>query len=258
MILYLKNIAYFWLTFLSFSFLSLKERSIFIEIITIELVYLIYHVACCHMIDIKIKNNFTNMKNFPCFKRSWSIFHSHLQNPTVCRNYSNLPKSVLKKGSPDLRALSGLKINLSMLQNQRRKSNLSVLRRHFSTASQTHYSVLELSQEASPEEIKTAFKTLTKKYHPDNNSQKPESERKELEKKYKLILEAYHILGDLDRRQAYDRDTLGVKSRKKPGNAGKGVPDPEPEDPLLKWMREKYARQAEDDDPYVPPHVGFF
>lgn len=60
------------------------------------------------------------------------------------------------------------------------------------------YQKLEISQDASPEEIKKAYHVLAMKYHPDK-SDDPESKQK-----FQEILEAYQILSDPQKKQKYD------------------------------------------------------
>jgi curved DNA-binding protein CbpA len=62
-----------------------------------------------------------------------------------------------------------------------------------------HYQILGVSPTASEEEIKSAFKTLAKKYHPDKNSGNPAAEEQ-----FKKINSAYQILSDKIKRQRYD------------------------------------------------------
>ena len=52
----------------------------------------------------------------------------------------------------------------------------------------THYEVLEVSENASKEEISKAFRRLAKKWHPDRNKSA------ESEEKFKRINEAEHPL----------------------------------------------------------------
>src|SRR5262249_34938582 len=61
-------------------------------------------------------------------------------------------------------------------------------------------SVLGVGRTASDEEIKTAYRKLAMKWHPDRNSGSAEAEEK-----FKSLTEAYDVLRDPDKRAAYDR-----------------------------------------------------
>lgn len=63
-----------------------------------------------------------------------------------------------------------------------------------------YYEILGLSKEAGQDEIKTAYRKLAFKYHPDRNQDDPEAENK-----FKEAAEAYEVLGDAEKRQTYDR-----------------------------------------------------
>lgn len=63
-----------------------------------------------------------------------------------------------------------------------------------------YYEVLGLSKGASEQEIKSAFRKLALKYHPDRNPGD-----KEAEEKFKEINEAYGVLSDPDKKAKYDR-----------------------------------------------------
>lgn len=63
-----------------------------------------------------------------------------------------------------------------------------------------YYEILEVSKNASGEEIKHAFRRLAMQYHPDRNPG-----NKEAEAKFKEINEAYEVLKDEQKRAAYDR-----------------------------------------------------
>jgi len=63
-----------------------------------------------------------------------------------------------------------------------------------------YYRILGVLDSVSQEEIKSAFRKLAFKYHPDTN---PGNE-KQAEEKFKEINEAYGVLGDKDKRQQYD------------------------------------------------------
>jgi len=62
-----------------------------------------------------------------------------------------------------------------------------------------YYSILELPQGAGPDEIKSSYRRLAMKWHPDRN---PGS--KEAEERFKKIAEAYSVLADEDKRRNYD------------------------------------------------------
>ena len=63
-----------------------------------------------------------------------------------------------------------------------------------------YYEVLGLQKGASEEEIKKAFKTMARKYHPDFHPGD-----KEAEEKFKEVNEAYGVLSDADKRARYDQ-----------------------------------------------------
>jgi DnaJ-class molecular chaperone len=64
-----------------------------------------------------------------------------------------------------------------------------------------YYSILGVSEGASREEIRRAFRKLAMKYHPDKNL----GNEKWAGEKFKEINEAYAVLGDEAKRQGYDR-----------------------------------------------------
>ncbi len=63
-----------------------------------------------------------------------------------------------------------------------------------------YYEILGISKTATEAEIKSAYRNLAKKYHPDLNPDNPEAELK-----FKEINEAYEVLMNADKRAAYDR-----------------------------------------------------
>ncbi len=56
------------------------------------------------------------------------------------------------------------------------------------------YEVLGVSRNASDEEVKKAYRKLSRKYHPDSNIGKSEKERAEAEEKFKEIQRAYKAI----------------------------------------------------------------
>jgi len=64
----------------------------------------------------------------------------------------------------------------------------------------THYQLLELTPEASAAELRQAFRSLSKRYHPDTTSL-PAAEAREA---FTRLLQAYAVLADPDSRRSYD------------------------------------------------------
>ena len=65
-----------------------------------------------------------------------------------------------------------------------------------------YYQILHVSENASPEEIRKAYRKLAVKYHPDNAG---EQAREQFDK----VQEAYGVLGDKEKRAAYDERRRG-------------------------------------------------
>ena len=67
-----------------------------------------------------------------------------------------------------------------------------------------YYKILEVSKNATDEELKKSFRKLSLKYHPDRQNGKSDEEKKSAEEKFKEIAEAYSVLSDKDKRRRYD------------------------------------------------------
>jgi curved DNA-binding protein CbpA len=65
-----------------------------------------------------------------------------------------------------------------------------------------YYAILKVPQQATPEEIKKSYRELARRYHPDVNHGADAAQQ------IKAVNEAYHILGDVDRRATYDAHRL--------------------------------------------------
>jgi DnaJ-class molecular chaperone len=63
-----------------------------------------------------------------------------------------------------------------------------------------YYSILGVPKNAAEKDIKSAYRKLARKWHPDANLNNP----KEAEEKFKEISEAYEVLGDPEKRKKYD------------------------------------------------------
>ena len=66
-------------------------------------------------------------------------------------------------------------------------------------AKRDYYDVLGVNKSASPEELKSAYRKLAVKYHPDKNPGDSKAEEK-----FKEASEAYGILSDKEKKQNYD------------------------------------------------------
>lgn len=66
-------------------------------------------------------------------------------------------------------------------------------------AKRDYYEILGVAKDATPEEIKKAYRQLARKYHPDLNNGD-----KEAEEKFKEVQEAYEVLSDPSKRANYD------------------------------------------------------
>lgn len=62
-----------------------------------------------------------------------------------------------------------------------------------------YYRILGIESSATSEEIKSAYKRLARKYHPDLHPDDPK-----IEKLFSEIKEAYDVLGNLDKRLKYN------------------------------------------------------
>ena len=74
------------------------------------------------------------------------------------------------------------------------------------------YQVLQVSQNATPDQIRKAYRALARKYHPDANPN-----NKAAEEKFKEINDAYVILGDETKKAEYDRK---ASQEQRAGNTG--------------------------------------
>ncbi|MCI5791654.1 MAG: molecular chaperone DnaJ [Clostridiales bacterium] len=72
-------------------------------------------------------------------------------------------------------------------------------------ANKDYYQVLGISKQASADEIKSAYRQMAKKYHPDVFATADEAAKKNAEEKFKEIQHAYDVLSDPQKKAAYDQ-----------------------------------------------------
>lgn len=77
-----------------------------------------------------------------------------------------------------------------------------------------YYKILDLSKDATDEQIKKAYRKMALKFHPDKNKSPG------AEEKFKEIAEAFEVLSDKDKRQIYDK--YGEEGLKAGGGGGPG------------------------------------
>ena len=96
-------------------------------------------------------------------------------------------------------------------------------------AKRDYYDILGVKKDAKDQEIKSAYRKLAKKYHPDSNPND-----KNAEMRFKEVTEAYDVLSDQEKKRLYDKFGHAAFD----GSMGN-----DPED--FARRQEQYARQRE-------------
>jgi curved DNA-binding protein CbpA len=102
-----------------------------------------------------------------------------------------------------------------------------------------YYKILELARDATAGEIKSNYRALAMRWHPDRNSGSPEADER-----FKAIAEAYSVLSDEARRRDYD-------ARLSAGESGGFGESPSfgrgfsPEEAAYMFMNEMYVLASE-------------
>ncbi|XP_062576500.1 uncharacterized protein LOC134238379 [Saccostrea cucullata] len=119
------------------------------------------------------------------------------------------------------------------LIHQRPKAGFQRNFSHFGS----HYDILGVSRDASLKEIKSAYISLCKKFHPDSNPDDVEAQSN-----FVRLNEAYTLLSDPKKRSEYD-ETIGVHRRDAP-NKERKAPDFSHHD-LIWEMNHRYDKQKD-------------
>lgn len=86
------------------------------------------------------------------------------------------------------------------------------------------YTVLDVSKSATESEIKSAFRRLAKRYHPDTNANDPKAQER-----FSEVNAAYEIVGDKDKRKQFDRGEIDADGQARfHAGFGSGAPGGEP------------------------------
>lgn len=93
-----------------------------------------------------------------------------------------------------------------------------------------HYLLLGIPPDASQGQIKSVYRTLAKRFHPDRN--KGSEAAADL---FRQINDAYRVLSDPQLRTAYDRE-LGQQQSARQGNRSASTPDRESQQKFSKFL----------------------
>lgn len=105
----------------------------------------------------------------------------------------------------------------------------------------SHYDLLGVDPDASGEEIRTAYRRLARRLHPDLQPQSDRAAITHAQERMATVTAAYAVLADPARRQAYDL-ALGRPHRRQPVGDAQWRPLADDDD-------ERFDRLGEDDEP---------
>jgi DnaJ-class molecular chaperone len=103
-----------------------------------------------------------------------------------------------------------------------------------------YYEVLELGRGATSEEIRSSYRRLAMKWHPDRNGGSAVAEER-----FKQVAEAYSVLSDEATRRDYDARLAGGWSGRTGQEQTRGYSGFRPEEAASMFMREMYALAVE-------------
>jgi len=119
-----------------------------------------------------------------------------------------------------------------------------------------HYETLNLSKNATAEEIKSAYRKLAMKYHPDRNPG-----NKDAEEKFKEISAAYEVLSDENKRREYDMfgATRNSSSYSNSSNQwGNQQTYNQEEDPLWQWFNSNFNNRTYNSNDSSRTHYQYY
>lgn len=111
-----------------------------------------------------------------------------------------------------------------------------------------YYAALGVKKDASPADVKLAYRRLAKEHHPDLH---PEKDKLQAERKFKEINEAYEVLSDAGKRATYDQAGSAPREEQAP-YAGRAAPQrEEPEEGFSDFFESLFGNA-----PGRPPSAG--
>ena len=91
-----------------------------------------------------------------------------------------------------------------------------------SARNRDYYQILGLNRNATPEEIKKAYRKLALKYHPDRNSE-TEQTKKIAQRKFEDVSDAYSVLSDPKKKQMFEQGIDPLNPETASGAGGPGM-----------------------------------
>jgi len=113
----------------------------------------------------------------------------------------------------------------------------------------SHYQILGIPETADLRQIKAAYRSMAKRFHPDTNSGSEAAA--EL---FRQLTEAYRVLSDEQLRKVYDRTLKPAQPatpQEKPQSSTKAKPKPDPQQKFNKFLHSLLEAIFEEPDP--PP-----
>ncbi|MGH1491254.1 MAG: J domain-containing protein [Acidimicrobiales bacterium] len=84
----------------------------------------------------------------------------------------------------------------------------------------THYEILGVTRQSDHDQIRRAYLSAARRWHPDRHSGKPVDEADKAEKAMQRVNQAWSVLGDKANREAYDRQLVPFQAGSQPGSTG--------------------------------------
>ena len=91
-----------------------------------------------------------------------------------------------------------------------------------SAKNRDYYQILGINRNATPDEIKKAYRKLALKYHPDRNSESEQS-KKIAQRKFEDVSDAYSVLSDPKKKQMFDQGVDPLNPEVASGAGGPGM-----------------------------------